>query len=117
MTSTESFQEWYTLIRHLPSLQRRCYHLQILSRRRTLAGLWQDHLHAVSSILPIVRVKQCGFIGLNTLQRTSRSVMTGRMHCKGANPDNCCSHEYCRNKTFSDSRLVILHKKARLRAM
>jgi hypothetical protein len=43
--------------------------------------------------------------------------MTGRMHCKGANPNNGSSHEHCRDKAFSDSGLVILHKMARLQAI
>jgi hypothetical protein len=31
------------------------------------------------------------------------------MHCKGANPHNCCHHEHCREKTFSDFPSVLFH--------
>ena len=31
------------------------------------------------------------------------------MHCKGANPDNCCYHERCREKTLSDFPFVLFH--------
>ena len=35
--------------------------------------------------------------------------MSGGMHCKGANPDNCCYHERCREKTLSDFPFVLFH--------
>jgi hypothetical protein len=31
------------------------------------------------------------------------------MHCKGANPGNCCYHKHCREKTFSDFPFLLFH--------
>jgi hypothetical protein len=38
--------------------------------------------------------------------------MSAGMHCKGANPDNCCHHEHCREKTFSDFPSILFHNPA-----
>ncbi len=35
--------------------------------------------------------------------------MSGDMHSTGANPDNCCYDEHCREKTFSDFPFLLFH--------
>jgi hypothetical protein len=43
--------------------------------------------------------------------------MGGGMHCKDAKPDNCRSYEHCRDKTLSESNVVVCHDLAGLRAV
>jgi hypothetical protein len=100
-------------------LERRCDHLQVLSRSLTLTGSWQDHLDEMASSLPVVRVKQRGFIRLNTLQRTSQRVwvLSWRMHCQDAKTDNSQSSQHCGDQAFGGFSLDLFHKLVALQAM
>jgi hypothetical protein len=75
-------------------LKCRCDQLQVLSRGFIFVGPEQDSLYEPTSILPVVCVKECSLIGVNTLQRTRQRVLvlSGRMHCKGTKTDNSHSN-------------------------
>ena len=57
----------HPIVSQTSGLKRRCDEFQILSRGLTLAGSGQNLLHETSVVRPTVGIKQCGFIGLNTL--------------------------------------------------
>src|SRR5207237_9880494 len=93
--------------------------LQVLSRGLTLGSPWQNHLRAETSFRPLVRIKQCRFIGLKALEGTSLRgwVLSGRMQCKGTETDNSHSDQHCRDQACSDFGVEFLHKLRRLQAM
>ena len=117
--SPENFRGWCidSSAKRL-GLKCRCDQLQILSRGLTLAGSRQDLLHEPTSVLVAVRVKQRGFIGLNTLQGTSHRVLllSGRLYCDRTETDDGHSNQHCRDEACSDRNLV-LHKVARIRGI
>src|SRR6266404_631564 len=117
--SPENFRGWCidSSAKRL-GLKRRCDQLQVLGRGLTLAGSRQDLLHEPTSVLLVARVKQRGFIGLNTLQGTSHRVLllSGCLYCDRAETDDGHSNQHCRDEACSDRNLV-LHKAARIRAV
>jgi hypothetical protein len=107
------------IVSYASDLKCRCYQFQILSRGFTLARSGQDHFDEVTSIHPLVRVKQGGLIGLNTLQRVNHRVLvpSGRMHCEGTKADNSHNDQHWRDHAYGDFCLEVLHKLRRLQAM
>src|SRR5439155_12750894 len=95
-------------------LQRRCDYFQVLSRRLALAGSWQSNLAKPSHTRHGACGKRCGFFSLNTLQRRSQGVLvlSGCLHCQGAQPDNCCCYQRCCGETLVDFSLELFHKTA-----
>ena len=37
-------------------------------------------------------------------------VLSGCLHCQGANPDNCCCYQRCCDDTYGDFSLELFHK-------
>ena len=106
-------------IRHQAAgLKCRYDQLQVFSRGLALAGSGQNLLDKASAARPRVSVEQRSFIGLNALEGTRQRILVlgGRVHCKGANPDNCRSQESCREITFSNLPFVLLHNPAARRS-
>ena len=119
MASPENLRHRHTdSLAKAAGLKGRCDQLQVLSRGLTLAGSRQDLLHEPTSVLVAVRVKQRGFIGLNTLQGTSHRVLllSGRLYCDRTETDDGHSNQHCRDEACSDRNLV-LHKVARIRGI
>ena len=96
-----------TVIGQRPAdLKCRCDYFQVLSRRLALAGSRQSTLdEPIVTRLDAFCVKRCGLISLNTLQGRSQGglVRTGCLHCQGANPNNCCNYQRCRDQPFGDA--------------
>src|SRR5262249_27216502 len=92
---------------------------QVLSRSLTLAGTRQNHLDAETSIAPLVRIEQRGFIGLNALQGMSQRVLVpaGRMHRKGTKANNSQCNQHCRDQAYGSLGLELFHKSAHLQAV
>jgi hypothetical protein len=73
----------------------------------------------MTPILSIVGVKQSGFVRLDALQGLSQRVLilSGRMHCDGAEANDSHSYQHCRDQAYGDLGLELFHKLRPLQAI